>query len=144
MDLIGTVAFSLFGVVAIAWGLYGLGQAYRSSHWPKAIGTIVSSTVEEYRDSKGTMMYRPAITYRYSVSGREYVSSRRIFGGEMGLNWPGPAGKTIAIYPAGATVSVHYDPGKPGEAVLQPGQYKIPLFAIAFGALFLIAGLFVW
>ena len=34
--------------------------------------------------------------------------------------------------------------GAATEAVLQPGQYKIPLFAIAFGALFLIVGLFVW
>jgi hypothetical protein len=144
MDLVGTVAFSLFGAAAIAWGLYSLVQAYRSAQWPKAIGTITSSAVEEQRDSKGTMMYRPAITYRYSVSGREYVSSRRIFGGEMGVNWPGPAEKTIARYPAGAAVTIHYDPRKPGEAVLEPGQYKIPLFAIVFGAVFLILGLFVW
>lgn len=144
MDFIGTVAFSLFGAAAIAWGLYSLVQAYRSSHWPKAIGMVVTSVVEEYRDRSQTMMYRPAITYRYSVSGKEYVSSRRIFGGEMGVNWPGPAEKTISLYPAGATVTVHYDYGNPSEAVLQPGQYKIPLFAIAFGALFLIVGLFVW
>ena len=58
-------------------------------------------------------MYRAAITYRYSVSSREYVSSRRIFGGEMGFNWRGPAEKTIARYLTGATVPVHYDPANP-------------------------------
>ena len=144
MDLIGSILFCLFGGIAVCVGLYGLLRAYQSSHWPKAIGTIVSSAVEEYRDSKQTLMYRAAITYRYSVSGREYTSSRRIFGGEMGVNWPGPAEKTIALYPAGATVPVHYDPGKPAEAVLMPGQYRMPLFAIAFGTLFLVVGLFVW
>jgi|SRR5688572_13441865 len=144
MDLVGSVAFCLFGTAAVAWGLYSLVRTYQSLHWPKAIGTIVSSAVEEYRDSKGTMMYRAAISYRYSVSGREYVGSRRIFGGEMAVNWPGPAEKAIALYPVDATVPVHYDPGKPGEAVLLPGQYRIPLFAIAFGAVFVIFGLFVW
>jgi hypothetical protein len=141
MDLIFTVLFCLFGAASIVWGAYNLLSAYRATQWPRAVGTIVNSTIDEYRDSKGTLMYRPCVSYRYSVSGKEYTCDRRIFGGEMGTNWSGPAEKIVETYPAGANVTVHYNPGKPESAVLLPGRYLLPLGAIGFGALFVIVGL---
>ena len=127
-------------MVFAAWTLV---RSWQSRHWPQAAGTIVSSKVHEY-DDRGTRMYRPEISYRYSVSGREYVSSGRIFGGDGGLNWRGPADEIVARYTPDANVPVRYNPAKPGDAVLLPGQYRIPLFGLAFGALFLVVGWLVW
>ena len=136
MDYVIPIAFGLFAALSISYGVYSLVRAWQSTHWPRTMGTIATSEVEQYRDSKQTLMYRPSVSYRYSVSGKEHVSYRLSFGGEMGTNWPEPAEKTVALYPVGTTVTVHYDPGKPSESVLKPGQYKMPLFAIGFGSLF--------
>ena len=143
MDAVISVAFCLVGAAIVVFAVWSLIRAWQSEHWPQAIGTVVSSRVDEYY-SKGTLMYRPEISYRYSVSGREYVAGRRVFGGDAGLNWRGPAEEIVARYAPNTNVPVRYNPVKPGEAVLLPGQYRIPLFGLAFGAVFLVVGLLLW
>lgn len=143
MDAFISITFSLFGAAVVAFAAWSLLRAWQSRHWPQAIGTIVTSKVHQYYD-RNTLMYRPEISYRYSVSGQEYVSDRRVFGGDAGLNWPGPAEEIVARYSPNANVSVRYNPARPGQAVLLPGQYRVPLFGLAFGSLFLVIGILIW
>jgi hypothetical protein len=139
MDLLFGIGFVAAGALFFGIGLYLLVRSWQSRHWPRAIATIVSAGITEYYD-RGVLMYRPATTFRYSVSGTEYVSDRRIYGGEMGLNMPEPAKALIAKYQPGMNVSVHYNPRNPAEGVLQPGQFLPAAIFLGMATAFLIIG----
>lgn len=143
MDAVFSIAFTGVGALFGAIGIFLLVRSWQSRSWPQAIGTVVSSKVEQYYD-RGTLMFRPEVTYRYSVSGHEYVSSQRVLGGEGGTNWPAPAEEVVGRYPTGANVSLRYDARNPATAVLEPAQYRGPLVFTGIGSLLLLLGLWMW
>ena len=132
----------LFGAGIALWSARSLIIGARSEHWPRAIGTIVSSKVAERRDGKGSLMYSAGISYRYSVHGKELTGDTVKFGGQLELNSQTRATSVVEKYPAGATVPVFYDPDDPRRSVLEPGKNPVSWFGVAFGTVFLAVG--VW
>ncbi len=124
------------GVVAV-WLTAGIGSGFYRSlaslRWPKAQAHISSSQINTGSSNIGTW-WAPAVAYDYAVGGTLYQS------GTIRYLMPhfyqeAPAANVVAPYPAGAQVSVAYDPQSPGESVLEPGvppgmwkQALIPLF----------------
>jgi len=99
-------------------------------------GVVLSSEVKTERgDGDSGPTYFPCIKYRYSVGGRQYVSTRYAYG--MGSTSEfGYVQTVVSEHPPGRKVRVWYDPDDPGEAILQlevpGGLYFLLLFLQPF------------
>jgi hypothetical protein len=93
-----------------------LAKSKAADNWPLAPGRVKNSVMEE------TVSVWPAaiVIYVYEVNGKQYRGTRVRFGG-TGAMHPAAAQQVLAMYPIGATVSVYYDPERPGQSVLIPG-----------------------
>ncbi len=108
---------ALFPLAIILYGQYQLHQARLSEQWPLAPGRIVRSFVKSSSSENGTS-YSADIKYAYTVQGVEHRSNVVVIGGHAyGAN------SAVKRYPLGKEVSVAYEPGKPGRAVLEPGVF---------------------
>ncbi len=134
-----------FGVIAFAIGVAVYAVQFRqglradaSKKWPTSAATILSSALEQSPGNK--RRYRAAVQYRYRVAGKDHESSRVFWGGSEGRQRP--MASVVSSYPEGATVTIHYDPQNPAEAVIDPTQNvgSRPLVLYAMGMMTL--GLF--
>ena len=142
------VAISCFGL-AVLWFFAGYRHYINSAaRWPTAPGKVVESRVESYEkrdDGKLSTVHAPLVEYIYQVHGREY-RGRQI---RLGMTIEGSevfAQKTVARYPEGASVIVHYDPTNASNAALEgPGGYTWIMLAAAmfcFGVAAFASGVF--
>lgn len=102
--------------VAIATKLVELRQA---KSWVPATGRILSSGVEtrrhQFQGEPETVKNVPAVKYEFKVGGRTVDGTRISIGDEGGLDIEA----TLKRYPAGAEVTVYYDPRDPTKCVLE-------------------------
>lgn len=130
------VAMTGFGLLALLFFLGIRRMALQAMGWPTVRGQVVRSEVETFRKTeKGgrtTTSHRPVVEYVYPVRGREYRGNQitlmvQVSGSEMF------AQKIRARYPAGAAVTVRYDPANPGNAALEisGGASWLPLVIAA-------------
>lgn len=129
------VGFLAFLTVLLVLGIYcrhaGLAQrdlvlSLAALQWPQTLGEIVSSSMREtliyYGDQHvSDTGYLVEVKYRYRVADREFVGERLCFGYRADTDRV-RAHDLLWRYPAGARVSVYYNPQKPGLAVLEVGQ----------------------
>jgi Protein of unknown function (DUF3592) len=115
----------LFGLTlgAIAsWFVFRDRRRNRAARaWPGTAGRIVESRVEAKTlpGDRPTIRFAPRIVYEYAVNGRAHRSERIAFDEVFwSLAALGAAAK-VAGYPAGAEVTVYYNPQRPEEAVLE-------------------------
>ncbi|MDH4156936.1 MAG: DUF3592 domain-containing protein [candidate division Zixibacteria bacterium] len=136
----GLGIFVLGGIIALL-AAGRLSESLEMRNWPSVDGVVTASFVGDGR------LYRPEVQYRYRVAGVTYV-------GHSNLNAPGFGGKTrrrevavksIAEYPAGSSVRIHYNPQQPGESrllVSTPwnvfGQLSLGLLLFMGGALIVL------
>ena len=112
-----STALAIFGVV---WAVSEAMHAHASEHWPRTLGSIVTSGVSVDRDLDGRT-YAADILYRYVVDGHEYTCDRVRFGTFLSFAWRRSADALTKRFPVGASVTVAYDPAKPSRGVLEPG-----------------------
>ena len=107
----GTQAFTLVREQWRAWD-----GARRSRTWPSTDGTIEENrlTWEGVRHPRA----QPVIGYRYQVGGGSYLGKRIEFSFARVYFTP-QAEAVLARYPAGAHVTVYYDPLHPAESTLE-------------------------
>lgn len=116
--------FVACGLVASVSVISNLAETRAASRWPTAPGTVLSSRAESRRTltqtggSQTTTVWSPLVEYSYHVGERSYHGSRVAFGPEV-AGARDLAEQTVQRYPAGATVSVHYDPSNPSHATLE-------------------------
>lgn len=140
--------------LALLFGGLGLGlllfarnarrKAQASLSWPTVPGTVSVSDVKYDVSTSGsgdnefqTETFTPVVKYQYSVQGVEHTGSRIAFGAmNQSQN---AAHAVVARYPVGASVTVHYNPEKPGEAVLETRASGGTALAV-LGGLFLLVG----
>jgi len=139
-QLIGML-FAALGAGIVVWSLGSLVQVFGSRKWETTEGVVSVSDLQRSRDSDGGLMYRPEISYQYTVRGRDFVASRWCFGHGLSLSWSGPAVRAVRQYPAGKPVLVYFDPHDPGEAVLERGLNPYLFGSTLFGMLFLLFGI---
>ncbi len=77
--------------------------------------------------------------YSYEVAGQKYESERVSLASSKSKQ--SRAEKTVSEYPTGMAVTVHYDPEKPGDALLAigPSHETAPLAAVG-GVLLVLSG----
>jgi len=132
-------ALAMFGVV---WALSEAVYAHASEHWPRTLGSIVTSRVSVEHDGSGEgPIYAADIRYRYVVDGHEYTCDRVRFGGLWSFAWRRPADTFTTRFLVGAPVTVAYDPAKPSRGVLEPGRVGHAYLKVLVFAVFVAAGL---
>ena len=83
-----------------------------AADWPYTSGTVLSATVQVSR--KGTARREtPLVLYAYQVGGEVFQGNRVRVSGAVN------ASGTVARYPAGACVTVYYDPANPASSALE-------------------------
>jgi len=106
------------GVVLLGFGAYTGVQGERSRKWPTVPGIVAESDVRYHRNPNDNRRSSSArITYRYTANGTTYLGHRTSYFKDF---FDG-AITQVSRYPQGTWVTVHYDPGDPGTAVLDPG-----------------------
>lgn len=87
--------------------------------WSSTMGTVIASTIQIKRTSESRSEI-PVVVYQYQVNGNAYTG-QTIKAGEQFFNvrLMGDAQATIARYPVGAQVMVHYNPANPAESALE-------------------------
>ena len=134
---------SLAGVAALAMAGKLAYDGHQVRTWPTATGVVESATVsEETRSRRGRIRqrYKPVISYRYEVDGREYRSDRRspLSGWDLEKT-PDAAQEVLARFAVGTEVTVHHDPDDPARAALEAGFDRAIEAATAGGVLIVVS-----
>lgn len=150
----------VLGMPLIVFGIYYLYIGNETLSWSSVQGSVVKTDVNtDYSRQKTSgatfntyVYYSVSVTYRYEVDGQRYSSSRYSFGEGDAASWrfrerSDAEAEAASRFPAGAVVTVHYDPENPTEAVLKPGwnwgtltPLLIGLFLAGSGWLFYAVG----
>ena len=116
---VGFALCALAGGLILAGGL-SIRRNANKEIWPAVEGVVIESTVDAQRD--GRQLYRPVVRYRYEVGGERFEGSRIQWAASAGYRRYTRARKVLDSYRPGRAVKVHYDPLRPGIAVLRPGR----------------------
>lgn len=127
-------------------------QQFQTLHYPCVEGKVIRSELERHDhqnrnlndrsapNAHATTTYTAAITYAYTVGTRALTGDRLRFNKIEFSNLADAAG-LVDAHPAGASVTVYYDPAQPEEAVLFPGiegaDFMLVLFLTPFNMLML-------
>jgi len=116
---------------------FSIKKGRKSKTWPKTKATVVSAEVEEKHeydeDGDKHVYYYPRIHYDYQVDGQFYNGFRyKLLEASMSKR---KAHEFISNFMTGDILTVYYDPEKPIESVLQPGEqkYLYVFFVIGIG-----------
>jgi hypothetical protein len=145
IGLIFVVIFSILGIVFLIIGLRSKQKAKASLNWPTTTGVVTVAKVEVHTDyddddHTSTTSYEPVVQYTYTVNGQQFNGSKIAFGANRVGN--SQAQKMVGQYPVGNSVTVHYNPEKPEDAVLETkatGGTAFTVIGIVFLAIGLIA-----
>jgi Protein of unknown function (DUF3592) len=141
LGMVGVGAlFLCIGSGLAVWGWTIYQNARASADWPTAQGKVTSSHVSHTTDSDGGDSYSPSVRYEYQADDRRYANNTIKFG-ENSYNSFDEAQVYVARYPEGATVTVYYDPGKPGRSVLEPGVSAGSFIVLGIGVFFVVIAL---
>lgn len=117
------IAVIIVGIAAV-FGLifYASGQKNKAAAgWPTVPGKVVSSEVQTLRSGGGgpnDLSFEPNVVYSYTVDGQTFSGNKVNFSAFRSTNKAAPQ-KTVDRYLPGTEVTVHYNPKKPQEAVLE-------------------------
>jgi hypothetical protein len=132
----------LVGVLALA-AIVKYIEVWRAKSWLAASGRIVSSKSVDRRVQRpgvdnGTEVRNFAdVTYEFKVDGKTRKGSRVSIGEDLGNV---EVAETLIRYPAGADVTVYYNPNNPEQAVLERDPPKGAFGCLGFGIALLISG----
>ncbi len=141
--LFGTILVVSSGIVAFR-ATRPINLYIQSTEWPKVIATIIRAAVREDTDSEGTA-HRPEFTFRYSMGGNEYTSSRHTEG--MPFNHTKAAAlELVARFPVNGEVMVAVKPNEPAFAVLDTGipRQWVIIRRACVGLLLIGVGIILW
>lgn len=128
--------FIIGGFGAVLWGWIIFAKARKTLRW-----LMVEGVIEQSAPTSKTNDLLPHIQFSYTVALHIY---QRTLEFPDGTN-PSPelATSYAKKYPAGAKVSVYYNPEQPDQATLEPGlargDWMIPVLGIAAMALGIFA-----
>lgn len=152
MDAAVLALFSVVAVLHAVAGLVLLGltargvlRARKAASWSTVTGTVLlSRVVSRTADDEGAPRHFHAeLRYRYELDGAVHESSRVTFF-DAGATDERPAAEFVARFPAGASVTVHYDPARPDQAVLDPASPRRAGFGFLVGGALLAMAASMW
>jgi hypothetical protein len=142
--VLGMVALiTLTGVGITLYGVRQIYGGYQSRSWPTVDGVVTASGVQRMFDPASAASdddtpdwtHTARVEYRYTVGSGEFTASR-VEMNDAGTSNASRAAALAKQYPAGAKVTVYYDPGDPSRAVLQPGIARNSVLLVVVGCMF--------
>ena len=124
------------GVAFVSVGVWSIINCVAAQGWPTTAGRVRVSRVnveKRYTVRRGFHeVSDAAVSYAYMVGGGRYTCDRITY---AALNRSGTADATAVAerYPAGAPVTVHYNPADPSDAVLEVSITVWCWVAVALG-----------
>lgn len=154
--ILGFLGFACVGGFFIFQGMQLLPEDTRelnlgieSVTWPTATAEITDHQVEARNAGKRGTVYVPHLSYKFSVSGKEYNGGRIAYGRalEHSHKYSEDAHKALEHFPLLAKHSVSYSPTNPNNSVLIPGAEKEStpvrsIYFISVGMGLIVTGVF--
>ncbi|MBI3409479.1 MAG: DUF3592 domain-containing protein [Planctomycetes bacterium] len=141
-------AFSVgvLGLAILAYAIVLTALSVRASAWPTTRGKIVLAHVAEFStEDPGVSRFKPSVLFDYTVNGRHYRSGRVTMMVGFSSRISHLSRRTLAKYPEGTEVDVHYNPKWPAAAVLHPWSaghlYPWLIAAVLFALAWRLMGL---
>lgn len=113
------IVVGVLGLIGGIWWNVRRRRAQAQS-WPTVAGRITQSGIQQRTDANGDREYLPQVQYEYTVN-ETVLQGHRIRFGLMGLEHK-RAVALCALYPVGSITTVHFNPEKPGDSVLDVGK----------------------
>ena len=139
------IAFQFIGLASIVSGMRTVYRGHRTSKWPAVPGRIIEShvvvagAVQLRPDMPPTQpIFAPQIVYEYKVGLSKLRGSVLDYGGSSPTQTG--AQEVCDEHPLGKTVSVHYDPLDPENAVLYTGVNEVSVIELVIGFGLFLAG----
>ena len=85
--------------------------------------------------------YYAIIRYEYEVGGTTYKGDQIAFGMQASVQDRRKVEDEVRPFPVGATVPIHYDPKRPGQAVLRVGEASSVATPLMFAGILTFLGL---
>ena len=131
-DLLMFLWLTSFSGYALVCEIRQLVKAMASRRWLVGEAEIIRAFAEESGGRHGRL--EPVVEFRYWYDGREYQSSRLVFGSMKASR--ADVATLVGRFQPGTRWTVSIDPERPHEAVLQPGPHRHNWFAVCFLACF--------
>jgi hypothetical protein len=120
-SLVGTALIAVGGLLFFIRRRSAAMQA-ASVNWPTVPGKVTDAQLKSSRDNDNNVNYYAEVRYAYQVNGIDYAGNRVAWGGRPTSRSPDQAHAVLARYAVGTPVSVHYNPKKHSQAVLEPQE----------------------
>jgi len=140
--LAGSILLISIGIGVALSGYSTYKTSVESKNWPTVDGIIIKSkienqtfTTEENGKKKTEVRPYPKIIYKYQANEKKYESTKISF-----IPLPGNANQIVTRYPKGKTVRVYYNPDKPKQAVLVPGNASVNYVPFFFAGVLIFIG----
>jgi len=128
------VVLLIVGVILSILMPISIRRGKKSKNWPSAEATVISTEVEEKHeyDEDGESVYcYPRVHYDYRVGNQVYHGFKyKLLKVSMSRR---KALELISNFTPGEKLTVYYDPEKPTEAVILPGEQKYLYVFLAIG-----------
>ncbi len=136
----------IYGVV-IGYFFY---KSVDSRTWVQVNAVVVKSDLIVHDMGKELMFiptrypyrYEPVITYEYTVDGQSYQTQQVLIGGNREFTRKDSATRFMAQYSSGRHINAFYNPRKPEEATLRPGETDVLIFLINLTLVLVCLGVF--
>ena len=127
--------FIIAGFVGVLWGWFIIAKARKTLRWP-----MVEGAIEQSAPTSEANDLLPHILFSYTVAAYTYQRTLEFPDGTE----PSPelATSYAKKYPAGAKVSVYYNPDQPDQATLEPGLARGDWMIPAVGIVAMALGIF--
>lgn len=110
-------------IIATYFWIQIIHEGWRSSSWPTATATVVSSQVGQIK-TRRSMKQVAEVVYTYHVGDRSFTTNRfDRFGllGSTGFDSRGAASEFVATHPKGTEFQIRYNPSHPEISVVRTG-----------------------
>lgn len=127
------IAGSMLRTMVTEWPQYRASRA-----WPTAPATIITSSLDSARNSRGSTRYYPILAYTFRLGDSTYRGTALRLGAPY-FHTVAEGELALRPYGEGATVPVHYDPGNPTLSVLElhalswTDRLLVPMALVALG-----------
>ncbi|MAT13862.1 MAG: hypothetical protein CMJ46_01170 [Planctomyces sp.] len=132
-----SIGFFTAGSGLLAYSVVKYYESLNSKTWPSVRGTIVESYIYTHKDD-GEISYSAEIAYAYRVGKTRYTGERLTAFSTTSSRKEG-AEKLVETYPVGKRLDVFYNPDKPKDSVLIPGEEQEPVGGMFAGGSFILA-----
>lgn len=140
--LLAGILFGLFVAVTLPFEVF---KKLDAENWPARTGVITQSYVHEQRGSGVAPYSKVEICGNYQDTGERFCVRHVRFGG---FRWGGGRAKaleTVARYPVGRQVEVHYSSDDPRDTVLEARSPWTEMIVLGgLGAAFLLVPVLLW